>query len=318
MLGLAVLFLGTFGLSFWLVEWFGKRSVLARFERLVARRKKRRQERERVESLLRRRALAALAEAERQLVHQDFSREVSLWLRRADLDWRVSEFLALAVGCGAGPFLLVLLLLGNGPAALAAGMVGLAAPFGYLRSRQGSRRELLEQGLPDFLTGLANSLRAGYSLAQSMATACQAGSGPVAQEFAQAVAEMAVNVPMDRALEGMVRRVGSRDLELVVTVILVQRQVGGNLAAALDRLAEFLRRRREIRGQLRVLTAQARLSAWIISALPVALAVGLSAVSPQYMRVLVRTSFGWVLLGVGGALLALGVLWVSRVARVDV
>ncbi|MDA8066709.1 MAG: type II secretion system F family protein [Thermaerobacter sp.] len=319
MIGMAVLFLGVFGLAFYIVSLRGNQAVQRNFDALVARRASEERAQKRVRSLLQRRAMEAmLAQVDERLEGQAFAQELEQRLRQADLDWRVSEFLALVVAAGVGSFLLLVVLTGNPLFALLFGVGAGAVPFVYVNQRRTGRRGKLELQLPDCLALMSNALRAGYSLLQAMDAVSRELPSPIAQEFGQVVAESGVNIPLEQALESMVQRVKSQDLDLVVTAVLVHRQVGGNLAEVLDRIGDTIRERIKIHGQVRVLTAQGRMSGWIITLLPIGLGIGFWFMDPGYMQTLVSTALGWLLLIVGAVFLIIGALMVRAITQVEV
>jgi len=130
---------------------------------------------------------------------------------------------------------------------------------------------------------LSNGLKAGYSFPQAMASIARSANPPVAEEFARANREVQLGITTDEALTHMVTRIRSEDLDLVVTAVAIQRVVGGNLAEILDNIAFTIRERIRIKGEIHTLTAQARASSYIITGLPIALALILQAINPSYI-----------------------------------
>ena len=239
-------------------------------------------------------------------------------LNRARLRWRAVEFLALQGAAGMGGGLVGLVLTGQWLLALAASVLGLLLPDLYVARRYQQRLRAFDGQLPDALTLMANALKSGYSFLQAADVVAREMPAPIADEFAWLVKETRVNIPLEDALANLLDRVPSPDLDLVVTAVLIQKQVGGNLAGVLERTAETIRERVRLQGQIRTLTAQGRLSGWIVGALPVALLVLLSAMNPAYLQPLLTTPVGWVLLGAGVVMEAAGVLVIRALIRVDV
>lgn len=162
-------------------------------------------------------------------------------------------------------------------------VVGFFAPPLVLRFRERRRSRAFNDQLGDVLILLSNGLKAGYSFPQAMASIARSANPPVAEEFARATREIQLGITTDEALSHMVARIRSEDLDLVVTAVGIQRVVGGNLAEILDNIAFTIRERVRIKGEIRTLTAQARASSYIITALPIGLALILQAINPAYI-----------------------------------
>jgi tight adherence protein B len=144
------------------------------------------------------------------------------------------------------------------------------------------------------------------------------GQQPITGEFNRALIEARLGVPIEDALEGVATRMKSKDFEWVVMAIRIQREVGGNLAELLTTVAGTLRERERLRRQVKVLSAEGRLSAWILGMLPIAFSVYLLLVRPQYLKPLVAEPMGWLLLGLGVVLLSVGAAWMRRAVKVEV
>ena len=204
-------------------------------------------------------------------------------LARADLKLRPMEWYLIRVGT-----ILVLALIGfaiyRSPifAAILA-VIGFFAPSLVLRFRERRRSRAFNDQLGDVLILLSNGLKAGLSFPQALASISRSANPPVTEEFARATREIQLGVTTDEALHHMVTRIRSEDLDLVVTAVGIQRVVGGNLAEILDSIAFTIRERIRIKGEIRTLTAQARASSYIITGLPIALALLLQAISPSYI-----------------------------------
>jgi tight adherence protein B len=233
---------------------------------------------------------AITAGLNRVIERQGLASRLSTDLARADLKLRPAEFAAawivtpfVFVGIG---FLLSILLQNEAlrnPVALALlFLLGAFAPRFYLRYRQGKRLKTFSEQLPDTITLLANSLRAGSSFLQGVELVSREARPPISEEFERVVREMNLGVALQPALNNLVRRVASEDLELMVTAINIQSQVGGNLATVLDSIAFTIRERVRIQGEIRTLTAMQRYSGYVITLLPVGLGLILFVISPTY------------------------------------
>jgi tight adherence protein B len=162
-------------------------------------------------------------------------------------------------------------------------LIGAYFPRYYLKYRQRKRLRAFGTQLPDTITLLANSLRAGSSFLQGMELVTREGRPPISEEFERVVREMSLGMALQPALNNLVRRVASEDLELMVTAINIQAQVGGNLATVLDSIAFTIRERIRIIGEINTLTAMQRYSGYVITLLPIGLGAILFLISPSYM-----------------------------------
>jgi tight adherence protein B len=273
----------------------------------------------------------ALLAINRSLERQDFGSQLATDLARADLRLRVSEYLALWAATTVGVPVLMLALspifktLAH-PLFLIVGVaIGFILPRLWVGRRQAGRLNAFNTQLADTITLVANALRAGASFLQSIEMVVRETQPPVSTEFQRVVREVNLGLPFTQALENMVRRVKSDDLELMVTAISIQHQVGGNLAEILDSIAFTIRERVRIKGEIRTLTAQQRLSGLIVGLLPVALFVFLSIVSPNFIGALFDPKVkvadlpaGAILLGFGGFMMAIGFLAIRRIVDIEV
>jgi tight adherence protein B len=172
--------------------------------------------------------------------------------------------------------------------------------------------------LPDTWQLIAGSLSAGYSMPQAIDTVVREGSQPISGEFNRALVEARLGVPLEDAMEGIADRMKSKDFACVVMAIRIQREVGGNLAELLTTVSGTLRERETLRRQVKVLSAEGRLSAWILGLLPPVFALYLALAQPSYLKPLVTEALGWLLLAVGLVLLAVGALWMRKAVKVEV
>ncbi len=232
---------------------------------------------------------AVIAGISRVMDRQGFGDRLGAELARADLKLRPAEFLVAWV---VSPFVFIgtaLLLsvvfpaLGNLIALAVIGAIGAYFPRLYLKRRQGKRLKAFAEQLPDTITLLANSLRAGSSFLQGIELVTREGRPPISDEFQRVVREMQLGMALQPALHNLSARVASEDLELMVTAINIQSQVGGNLATVLDAIAHTIRERVRLLGEINTLTAMQRYSGYVITALPIGLAGVLMLISPNYM-----------------------------------
>jgi tight adherence protein B len=249
---------------------------------------------------------------------QGFSERLDARLEAAGVSLRSGEFVVASVGSAILGAVLGAALLRDLLLALVVGAVGLAAPTIALRVALDRRADRLREQLPDVLTIMASSLRAGHSFLQSLDTVAKEISQPAAAEFQRVVAEIRLGRPAEDALEALAERVGSDDFKWAVLAVNIQREVGGNLAEILDNVASTLRERATIRRQIRVLTSEGRLSAWVLALLPIGIALYMFAVNPDYISLLFTTTIGLVMTITAACLLVLGILWMRKIVDIDV
>ncbi|HAF17326.1 MAG: secretion system protein [Syntrophomonadaceae bacterium] len=247
-----------------------------------------------------------------------FANRVEERLAQADIPLRGEEFLFLVLSLTLGVPFVVVVVTGNLRFAVLCGLLACILPWIYINSKRQKRLGLLNNQLADSLSIMTNALRAGYSFLQAMEMVAMEAHPPLAGEYKRALREMQLGAPVEAALNNMSRRVGSEDLDLVITAMLTQRQVGGNLAEVLDNIGETIRERVKIKGEIKTLTAQGRISGLIIGLLPVLLVGLLLVINPQYIGVLFREPLGLALLvgAVCGELV--GVLFIKRIVDIKV
>lgn len=187
-----------------------------------------------------------------------------------------------------------------------------------LTRRADRLRDRIDAQLPDVLDQLAGSLRAGYSLGQSIEAAIDAVGAPMSSQLARVIAETRVGVTLDDALVAMAERAGSTDLRWTVRAMAIQSRTGGRLSDLLAVLADFMREREEVRREVKALTADGRISGVVLIALPFVVGGALLVLQPTYLLPLVTDPLGWVLMGGAAVLLALGILGIRVTTRVEV
>jgi len=191
-------------------------------------------------------------------------------------------------------------------------------PFIMLKLALRKRDQKLRDQIPDVLTIMASSLRAGHSFLQALDTVSKEIEEPAATEFNRAIAEIRLGRPTEEALNSMADRVGSEDFKWAVLAINIQREVGGNLAEILDTVADTIRDRARIRRDVDTLTTEGRLSAYILLAMPFAIAGYLMIVNPSYLELLWTTLPGVVMLVIAGCLMSVGTVWMRKIIKIDV
>jgi tight adherence protein B len=234
----------------------------------------------------------------------------------ADIELRPYEFRLIQLGFAVLFGIIGLLRFGVGAEFLVLAVIGYVLPALYLRNRRGRRLRKFDAGLPRAMELIANSMKAGQSVAQSLAAVTDNAAPPVSDEFALARREIELGASVDSALNNMVKRIGSSDLRLMVMVITIQRSVGGDLPAILTTLADTMRQREEMRAEILAATAQSRATALIITLLPIAAALLLYFVVQDYFRPMLVNPLGWFMLAVAGLLLFVGNLIIRRLTAI--
>lgn len=261
----------------------------------------------------------ALAQAgERFAEATGFSERLDTRLEQAGVPVLAGEFVALTAVSGLLGAVFGALLLQNILFVLLIAAVAAVAPWLWVARAYSKRSRALNDQLADTLSILASSLRAGYSFLQALDTVSKEIGEPSAEEFQRVVAEIRVGRPVEDALLAMAQRVGSEDMLWAVLAMNVQRQVGGNLAEVLDIVANTVRERAFIRRQVRVLTAEGRISAAILSALPFLVMLYIAIVEADYIEPLFTTTRGLILLLGGGLWMVLGIFVMFRMVKIDV
>lgn len=261
----------------------------------------------------------AIDVADKVATKRDLQDKLALRLDRAAISMTPAEWLLLRAGVAFGTMLLLVLLGKNlVVAALLGALVGTAIPALVLRRKGSRRQKAFEEQLPDSLQMVAGSLSAGYSLAQALDGLVREGSQPMAGEMGRAIAESRLGVPIESTLDGVAERMASKDFSWVVMAIRVQREVGGNLAGVLTTVSATMRERGMLRRHVRGLSAEGRLSAYILIGLPLFLALYMLTLRPEYIRPLYTTGLGIVMIIAAGLLLSIGSFWMSRMVKVEV
>jgi tight adherence protein B len=273
----------------------------------------------------------ALAQLNRVVEGRDFGANLARDIARADLRLKPSEFLAIWAGSIFGlPLLFVVLSLGMPAlrtplALLVAAFIGFMLPRFWLGRRKSGRLNSFNKQLPDTITLLANGLRAGSSFLQAVELVVRESRPPVSTEFSRVIREVNLGLPFEQAMENMVRRVRSDDLELMATAINIQHTVGGNLAEILDSIAFTIRERIRIKGEIRTLTAQQRLSGYVVGFLPIGLAGFLFVAAPNFMQPMFEKPpealglpLGVVILFMGGFMMFIGFMLIRRIVDIEV
>ena len=273
----------------------------------------------------------AMAALNRVVEQRDFGANLAREIARADLKLKVSEFLGLWLASTLGVPALFIILgfviegLGTPIAILGGGLLGFILPRVWLGRRKSGRLNAFNKQLPDTITLIANALRAGSSFLQAIELVVRESRPPVATEFGRVIREVNLGLPFDQAMENMVRRIRSDDFELMATAISIQHQVGGNLAEILDSIAFTIRERVRIKGEIRTLTAQQRLSGYVVGFLPFALAGFIYVAAPTFFQPMFDSKVnigglpaGVIILGLGLVSMVIGFMFIRKIVDIEV
>lgn len=242
-------------------------------------------------------------------------------LSRADLKLRTSEWMLIRFGSAALLFLIAFVRFGflHGIIqAIVAGVIGYFAPQFYLNYKQNKRIKAFNDQLGDTLVLMSNALKTGYSMAQALDVVANKASPPMNEEFDRVVKEVNLGASIEDAIGRMVRRTESGDLDMVATAIAINRKIGGNLSEILETISETIRERVRIKGEMSTMTAQARGSGYMITALPIVLGVFMYFVTPQYFAPMLGSPIGIGMLVAAGIFMAMGQFIMGKIATVDV
>jgi tight adherence protein B len=240
-------------------------------------------------------------------------------LEAAGLALKPAEWLLLHLGIAVGLGLFGLLFGGGSVVFMLVGIVlGLLLPWFFLSFKRRARIKAFNAQLADTLQLMAGSLSAGLSLAQSVDTVVREGTDPMAGEFRRAIIEARLGVEIEDALAGIADRMGSVDFEWVVMAIRIQRSVGGNLSELLNKVAETIREREYLERQVKALSAEGRLSVWILGGLPPGFMAYLGVANPSYLQPMFSSPLGWAMLILMSIMLTAGIFWMKKVVKVEV
>ncbi len=243
-------------------------------------------------------------------------------LARADLKLKPGEFIALIIIAAFGVGLVLWFFGGQSIIMGFLGAIGGSfLPRMYLKSQQTKRLQKFDEQLPDMLNLMVNGLRAGFSTLQAMEAVSRELPPPICDEFRRVVQEMQLGITMEKALDNLLRRIPSDDLDLCITAMNVQREVGGNLAEILDTISYTIRERVRIKGEIRVLTAQVMYSGRFLSLLPLIVIGVLYLLNREYMMEFFKAEnvpCGYISLGLGGLLIVIGYFVMNKLGEIEV
>lgn len=249
------------------------------------------------------------------------SNVVANWTRdleRAGLTLNVREYFILRVTGAVAITLLAFIFAPVKILAIGGAPIGFLAVGFWVKRRIGTRQQKLESQLVELLQMLASGLRAGFGLLQAMEAATDQLSPPVSVEMRRFMRDTAMGASIEAALESMNERIGSSDWDIVITAIMIQRSVGGNLAEILDNVAHTMRERERIKGEIRTLTSQQRMTGYVIGGIPIGLGVLFAFLNWQFTSLLFTEPLGRGMLAVGTALWITGFVIIQKIVNIEV
>jgi tight adherence protein B len=238
-------------------------------------------------------------------------------LEQAALNWTVKSFLLLSVGLSLAMGLGVLLFFGSKPVALGAGVLGALLPRLYVKRRRARRLDTFEANFPETVDLLGRAIRAGHPLSSGLKMVADETEDPISGEFSRVFEELRFGLSFEDSVTALADRVPLTDVRIFVTAILIQREVGGNLAEILDNLSSIIRQRFTLKRQVKVLTAEGRLSMYVLTALPIGVGIWIGFTNPEYISLLFTHPIGKMMVGVALVMQAIGFLWMRRITNIE-
>jgi len=239
-------------------------------------------------------------------------------LEQANLPLKPGEAIIAAIGMSVLAFVLVSAFMQSAVWGVIVASLILVGSLMFVNTVASRQRKKFEKQLPDTLNLIATSLRAGYSLLQAVEAVGEESPDPTRREFGRAIAEIRLGRPMEMALGDIAERMVSQDFEWAVMAINIQREVGGNLAEVLQTTSETMIQRNRLRREMKALTAEGRISAIVLSIMPIALFLFISAANPGYLDPMLQSTIGLIIMGVGVLFILAGIFWMQKIVKVDV
>ena len=262
--------------------------------------------------------LSAVPLINRWLLKIELAPRLRTLLYQAGLQWTAGGLLLMSVFCFAIPAYLAYWRTGVVILSVLIGLLLGFVPLAFVRYKRSQRFNQIEQELPEALDLMVSALRAGHSLVAALRLVAYESPDPIGGEFRICFDEQNYGLELRTAMDNLVSRVPLQDLRIVVTAILIQKESGGNLAEVLDKASYLIRERFRLRRQVRIHTAQGRMTGWILSFLPLVLGVGLYFVNPQTMSILWTRAIGIKLLYTSAAMTITGALIIRKIVNMEV
>jgi tight adherence protein B len=262
--------------------------------------------------------LSAVPWMNRWLLKLEIAPSLRTLLYQANVKWTAGGLILLCLACFVFPCYLIYLRTGAVIFAVAIGLIVGAAPMVYVLQKRRQRFDKFEQELPEALDLMVSALRAGHSLVSALGLVAHECADPIGTEFRTCYEEQNYGLELRTAMSNLAARIPLQDLKIVVTGILIQKESGGNLAEVLDKAAYVNRERYRLKRQVRIHTAQGRLTGWILSFLPIVLGIALYLINPDTMSLLWHRAIGIKLLYAAGAMTITGALIIRKIVNMEV
>ena len=189
-------------------------------------------------------------------------------------------------------------------------------PESVIETIRKKRAAQLNDQLPQALSLVANGLRAGFSFSQAMAVVSREMEAPIADEFSKVLRDNSYGKNMSEALKDLGKRTDDEDLDIFITTLQIHLQVGGDLSEILDTISETIRERVKLKGDIRTLISQSKMSAWVIGMLPVAIGATLFVMNPAYMGTMLDNTMGLIMLGIAGGMILIGAFILTKIVKI--
>ena len=244
--------------------------------------------------------------------------DVQNLLQQANISWTPQTYLFRGAGFSLGLGTAAFLVSGRMMVAVPAAVLGSLLPYFYIRRCIKKRLAAFEEHFPDAIDLMGRAIRAGHPLSSGLKMVADEAAEPISGEFRRIFEEQRFGMPFDDTLLGLADRVPIVDTRILVTAILIQREVGGNLAEVLDKISSVIRERFQIRRQLRTFTAQGRMSGYVLGGLPIAIGFALFALNPDYILTLFREPLGHLMLAAAAVLQVTGYMWIRKITNIEI
>ncbi len=313
----AAAFLSAVAIYLVLSDKLGKRQrrVRARLEKLAS---DATEERQAAYAILRDDKLSQIPTLDRILSKFRFSQELQRTIDQAGVPLKAGALILGMLSLGGLISLLVLTLFHIFPLALVAGLVGLSLPYLYILRKKKKRTDAFESLLPEAIDMMTNALKSGFSLGASLNMVAKEIPDPLGIEFAITFEEQNLGVGLSEAMGNMQKRIESEDLALFTTALVIQKRTGGNLVEILEKIGSTMRERFRLKREVRIFTAQGRFSGFILILLPIAMAVAIFVINPEYLKVLLTERVGNFMLGTAILMQIAGVWIIKRIVDIRI
>lgn len=296
----------------------GKRNVVSRMKHYLNP-EKNKEKPEKEKGILWREGIVAFGKTlGKSKLGSKYKEKVEIKLIQAHLPLKPEEYISINIITFIVAAVLFVIFTESLAASAAFALLAACVPGIYVNARKKDILQKIDQQLPDTLALISNTLKSGYSFLQAVDAATRELPPPISLEFQQILKEISLGVNTEKALESLSKRVQSQDLELIIMSVLIQRQIGGNLSEILDNISETIRSRIKIKGEIKILTAQGRVSGIIISLMPVVLGVVLYLINPSYISMLFVNPIGWAMLALAVMMQGMGIFLIRRIIRIEV